>query len=361
MLRSCCLPPRLSRAGSLVAMAPCGARPSQCAALAFAPALAVHRGSSFMPRPPASRWRLPVAAGADIALPGYPLLCCPRRIAAVAVVAGPDGAAGYVGPAVADADDSAASVRPVLSLGPRPYAAVASDAVPAEAEKDVLPAPIKWINGVAVGLAVGLTDRLFAGKEPVRRFWVLEVVARCPYFSYLCVLHCYESLGLRSRSSRLTSRLRAHFAEADNEAMHTQVMEDLGGGTAWGDRFIAQHVALVYFWLGVAIFAASPAAAYDFNRRVEEHAFHTYDEFLRSGAADAWRDVPAPDVATEYYAKVDCLTAEGLSVSPSSPSSLEADELCTPVASLYDVFVRIRDDEAHHAESLSSYGRQRLG
>jgi len=176
--------------------------------------------------------------------------------------------------------------------------------------------------------------------------------------SYLCVLHCYESLGLRSRSERLTTRLRAHFAEADNEAMHTQVMESLGGGTAWLDRFIAQHVALVYFWLGVVIFAASPAAAYDFNRRVEEHAFHTYDDFLTSGDADAWKDVPAPAVAAEYYAKVDCLSAEGLVV---PDDSAEAAELCAPVNSLYDVFVRIRDDEAHHAVSLRQYGRHQLG
>lgn len=299
-------------------------------------------------------------AGAGTVLPVFlPHPRFRRRVALVAVVAGPDGSAGRAGPTAADEEDgSAGSVASVPSLLPHPVAAAVADAVPSEPERDVLPGPVKWINGVAVGLAVGLTDRLFSGKEPVRRFWVLEVVARCPYFSYLCVLHCYESLGLRSRSSRLTSRLRAHFAEADNEAMHTQVMEDLGGGTAWTDRFIAQHVALIYFWLGVVIFAASPAAAYDFNRRVEEHAFHTYDEFLRSGAADAWRDVPAPAVATEYYAKVDCLTAEGLTV---SPSSAEAAELCAPVVSLYDVFVRIRDDEAHHAVSLTSYGRQQLG
>ena len=28
-----------------------------------------------------------------------------------------------------------------------------------------------------------------------RRFWVLEVVARMPYFSYISMLHLYESLG----------------------------------------------------------------------------------------------------------------------------------------------------------------------
>ena len=27
------------------------------------------------------------------------------------------------------------------------------------------------------------------------RFWVLEVVARMPYFAYISMLHLYESLG----------------------------------------------------------------------------------------------------------------------------------------------------------------------
>jgi len=32
-------------------------------------------------------------------------------------------------------------------------------------------------------------------KRPVQRFWFLEVVARMPYFSYISMLHLYESLG----------------------------------------------------------------------------------------------------------------------------------------------------------------------
>lgn len=345
-------------------MAPTGPPPGRWAALAFAPTPcgSLLCRSPFLLAPPASYQPSLVAAGVGRPFPGSAPHCHPRRATLVAVLVGAEGAAAEGGPAASTAstngDVQEAAPPSMPSLGVSLDVAAAGDAAPAGAAHDTLPGPVSWINGAAVGLAVGLTDRLFAGKEPVRRFWVLEVVARCPYFSYLCVLHCYESLGLRSRSARLTSRLRAHFTEADNEAMHTQVMEGLGGGAAWSDRFIAQHVALIYFWLGVLIFAASPAAAYDFNRRVEEHAFHTYDDFLRSGAADAWQDVPAPEVASEYYAKVDCLTSEGLGNSPSSP---DAAELCVPVASLYDVFVRIRDDEAHHAESLGEYGRQQLG
>ncbi len=32
-------------------------------------------------------------------------------------------------------------------------------------------------------------------KRPIQRFWFLEVVARMPYFSYISMLHLYESLG----------------------------------------------------------------------------------------------------------------------------------------------------------------------
>lgn len=47
-------------------------------------------------------------------------------------------------------------------------------------------------------------------KRPIQRFWFLEVVARMPYFSYISMLHLYESLGwwragaaLRKVSARL--------------------------------------------------------------------------------------------------------------------------------------------------------------
>lgn len=50
------------------------------------------------------------------------------------------------------------------------------------------------------------SDRDFA------RFYVLETVARVPYFAYLSVLHLRETFGERD----LGDKMRTHYAEADN-------------------------------------------------------------------------------------------------------------------------------------------------
>lgn len=55
-------------------------------------------------------------------------------------------------------------------------------------------------------------DRDFA------RFFVLETVARVPYFAYLSVLHLRETFGERG----LGDRMRTHYSEADNELHHVR-------------------------------------------------------------------------------------------------------------------------------------------
>eukprot|EP00971_Amphidinium_carterae_P331399 6464922-Amphidinium_carterae.1 len=92
--------------------------------------------------------------------------------------------------------------------------------------------------------------RLYEGR-PIQKFWVLETVARLPYFSYITVLHLYESLGWwRTPQLRAvhnaedpynTSSNHDHssvpFSRADlqedNELHHLLIMEALGGGCQW--------------------------------------------------------------------------------------------------------------------------------
>ncbi|NJO52158.1 MAG: plastoquinol terminal oxidase, partial [Leptolyngbyaceae cyanobacterium RM2_2_4] len=45
-----------------------------------------------------------------------------------------------------------------------------------------------------VSILVFITDRVYRNR-PYPRFYVLETVARVPYFAYLSVLHLYETLG----------------------------------------------------------------------------------------------------------------------------------------------------------------------
>lgn len=57
-------------------------------------------------------------------------------------------------------------------------------------------------------------DVVFEGKNPFCRFFMLETVARMPYFSYITMLHLYETLGFWRRSADVK---RIHFAEEWNE------------------------------------------------------------------------------------------------------------------------------------------------
>lgn len=46
-----------------------------------------------------------------------------------------------------------------------------------------------------------------------QKFWVLETVARIPYFAYISILHLYESLGFWRAGAELR---KIHFAEEWN-------------------------------------------------------------------------------------------------------------------------------------------------
>jgi ubiquinol oxidase len=62
-------------------------------------------------------------------------------------------------------------------------------------------------------------DSLF-DERPITRFWFLETIARIPYFSYISVLHLYESLGWW----RACELRKIHSAEDWNELHHLLIM-----------------------------------------------------------------------------------------------------------------------------------------
>ena len=107
-------------------------------------------------------------------------------------------------------------------------------------------------------------DELFPDR-PIARFWFLETIARMPYFSYVSMLHLYESFGWW-RNPQLR---KVHNAEEDNELHHLLIMESLGGNALWRDRFLGYHVAIGYYWAICALFFYSPKAAYEFMALLE--------------------------------------------------------------------------------------------
>lgn len=191
------------------------------------------------------------------------------------------------------------------------------------------------VNFLEFLLKIIYQDRYYA------RFYVLETIARVPYFAYVSVLHLYESLGYWRKSDWL----KVHFAESWNELHHLRIIEALGGGEHWVDRFISRIGVLAYYWLLVFVYMIAPKRAYHFNQLVEEGAYHTYDKFLNEHGAEL-KAQPAPQVAINYYCEGELYMFDEFQTS--NPSL----DRRPKIENLYDVFLAMRNDEAEHIKTM---------
>jgi len=133
------------------------------------------------------------------------------------------------------------------------------------------------LNSWFLNFTVGIIDSLYRGRH-FQRFWVLEEIARAPYFAFLSVLHLRESLGLRGPEHIYL--MEEHFAQTLNETEHLEHMESRGGSTYWVDRFFARHLVLIYYWVNVVYYWLFPRAAYHLSYEIELHAAETYAKYL---------------------------------------------------------------------------------
>lgn len=207
----------------------------------------------------------------------------------------------------------------------------------------------KWVIKLEQSVNIFLTDTVIKMLDSLysdrhyARFFVLETIARVPYFAFMSVLHMYESFGWWRRADYL----KVHFAESWNEMHHLLIMEELGGNAWWFDRFLAQHIAIFYYLMTVFMYALSPRMAYHFSECVESHAFETYDKFVKSHG-DELRKLPAPEVAVRYYTEGDLYLFDEFQTSR-LPNTRRP-----KIENLYDVFVNVRDDEAEHCKTMKA-------
>ena len=142
---------------------------------------------------------------------------------------------------------------------------------------------MKKFNEVTLNITVAIIDFLYRGRD-YQRFWVLEEIARAPYFAFLSVLHLRESLGLRG--SEHLYLMKEHFAQTVNETEHLEYMESRGGNSYWIDRAFARHLVLIYYWINVVYYWMAPKSAYHLSYEVEIHAATTYAKYLAENGPD---------------------------------------------------------------------------
>ena len=136
---------------------------------------------------------------------------------------------------------------------------------------------MKHLNNVLLSITVMIIDFIYRDL-PIQRFWVLETIARAPYFAFLSVLHLRESLGLRTEAHY--HLMKEHFAQTVNETEHLIEMEKRGGADRWYDKFIAYHLVLIYYWILVGYYSVAPKSAYHLNAGIEFHATETYLDYF---------------------------------------------------------------------------------
>merc|ERR1712070_721366 len=186
-------------------------------------------------------------------------------------------------------------------------------------------------------------------KRDFARFYVLETVARVPYFAYLSVMHLRETFGERTPGD--SERMRTHYAEADNELHHLLIMESLGGNSSVVDRTLAQTMAFGYYWYVTVVYAFSEQAAYHLSELIEDHAFNTYNTFLEINEAKL-KTMPVPSIASKYYEQENPFLFDLFRTVKEPDTEPFAIANRPKLESLYDVFVNIRNDEREHWKTL---------
>ena len=142
---------------------------------------------------------------------------------------------------------------------------------------------MKKVNEFVLNLTVAILDFLYRGRD-YQRFWVLEEIARAPYFAFLSVLHFRESMGLRGPDHLYL--MKQHFEQSVNETEHLEYMESRGGNLYFIDRFVAKHLVLIYYWSNVVYYWMAPRLAYHLSYEVEIHAAETYAKYLALNGPD---------------------------------------------------------------------------
>jgi len=142
---------------------------------------------------------------------------------------------------------------------------------------------MKKFNEVTLNITIAIIDFLYQGRD-YPRFWVLEEIARAPYFAFLSVLHFRESMGLRGPEHLYL--MKEHFDQSINETEHLEYMESRGGNAYFIDRFVAKHLVLVYYWVNVVYYWVAPKSAYHLSYEVEIHAATTYAKHLALNGPD---------------------------------------------------------------------------
>ena len=162
-------------------------------------------------------------------------------------------------------------------------------------------------------------DTFFA-KRYGHRAVVLETVAAVPGM----VAGSLRHLRALRRMESDHGWIRVLLEEAENERMHLMTFIHIAQPSIF-ERLLVLLAQGIFYNLFFLIYISSPKTAHRIVGYFEEEAVYSYTEYLAGIDDGTHENVPAPDIAIEYW-------------------DLPAD------ARLRDVVLAVRADEAHHRD-----------
>lgn len=181
-----------------------------------------------------------------------------------------------------------------------PFGALPGDRDLWSGQQETLTAPRRRYSLPARFLFLTM-DLLYGRRSSVSKFRVLEVVARLPYQAW--ETQSYKQMNKVNAKAgalaALVDRIRGFRAQQDNEQWHLLVMDELvaQSGVKQGrfmHRFLPRVICFGYWHFSWLLYAVRPSWSHRLNADFEDHAEHTYAEWVRDNPAletTPWRPV----------------------------------------------------------------------
>jgi ubiquinol oxidase len=170
-----------------------------------------------------------------------------------------------------------------------------------------------------------IADTFFA-KRYGHRAIVLETVAGVPGMVAGMLLHF---TSLRKMKTGYGADIRELLAEAENERMHLMFFIEIAKPN-WFERWLVLIAQFTFSIFYLVLYLVDNRTAHKMVAYFEEEAVISYTEYLELVESGAMENVPAPQLAIDYY---------GMNAN----------------AKLADLIKHVRADEQHHSEVNHRY------
>jgi hypothetical protein len=230
------------------------------------------------------------------------------------------------------------ATRPASPANPPGPPKLSPDAL-RRAQAETLRAP-RFRYSIPARLLFWMVDVIYGRQRTLRKFIVLEIVARVPYqawerAAYGALTRVHPRLRL---AGRIFERVVETRAQQDNEQFHLLILEELAQRQGLARpvlrfRLLPWLMAVGYYQLAWLLYVCWPAPSYRLNAAFEDHAEHDYMLFVTEHPD--WEGQPCDGSFAAGYGHH---------------------------GSLADLFRQIgHDEQVHKLESLAALREPRLG